>query len=106
NCRILSEDGCSGSKYLLARPWGPDGAVTFINTYMGKIVNAAAPYSDMSGNAFMNARFFEYGTYGPGFAINESRRQISPAKAEEMLSEDSLGWNPQDEVLSLGSLYL
>ena len=62
DCRILSQEGCSGSKYLLARPWGADGAVTFIDTYMGKIVNAAEPYSDMSGNAFMNARFFEYGT--------------------------------------------
>lgn len=103
DCRILSQEGCSGSKYLLARPWGADGAVTFIDTYMGKIVNAAEPYSDMSGNAFMNARFFEYGTYGPGFAVNTSRRQISGTKAAAMLSEAGLGWNPQEEVLSLST---
>ena len=24
NCQVLSEEGCSGSKYYLARPWGAE----------------------------------------------------------------------------------
>lgn len=106
NCRILSEDGCSGDKYLLARPWGADACINFIGCYMGSIVNADAPYSDMSGNSFMAARFFEYGTYGPGFRINSSRRQISPARAEALLLPDLLGWDPYDEVMLLGQDYI
>ena len=103
DCRILAEEGCSGSKYLLARPWGADAYLTFINCYMGNILNAEMPYSDMSGNAFMKARFFEYGSYGPGFLINESRRQISASKAESMLREDTLGWNPYKKAANIGT---
>ncbi len=62
NCRILAEDGCSGDKYLLARPWGADACIAFLDCYMGSIINAEAPYDDMSGNSFMAARFFEHGT--------------------------------------------
>ena len=94
NCVITGEEGCSGSGYLLARPWGPDAYITWINCYMGKVLNELAPYGDMSGNMHENARFYEFGTFGPGFAINEDRRQISPAKAEEMVSAQYLGWEP------------
>ena len=103
NCQILSESSCSGSKYLLARPWGADAYITFIDCYMGYILNAEAPYSDMSGNSHSSARFFEFNTYGPGYLINEARRQISPAKAESMLETSTLGWDPYDENEELGS---
>ena len=106
NCRILSEDGCSGDKYLLARPWGVDACIAFLDCYMGSIINAEAPYDDMSGNSFMAARFFEYGTYGPGFAINPSRRQISPARADAMLQPELLGWDPYDAMSLLGQDYM
>lgn len=95
SCRILAESGCNGNKYLLARPWGPDGAATFINSYMSGIVNATQPYSDMSGNLATEARFQEYYTYGAGFKINNNRPQISKAQADEMLTVSSLGWNPE-----------
>ena len=96
NCQVLSEEGCSGSKYYLARPWGADAYITWINCYMGKILkpNASNPYTDMSGNLAANARFFEYGSYGPAFAINSNRRQISATKANEMTSTSYLGWDP------------
>ena len=96
NCQVLSEEGCSGSKYYLARPWGADAYITWINCYMGKILkpNASNPYTDMSGNLAANARFFEYGSYGPAFAINSNRRQISAMKANEMTSTSYLGWDP------------
>lgn len=106
NCRILSEDGCSGDKYLLARPWGADACIAFLDCYMGSIINAEAPYDDMSGNSFMAARFFEYGTYGPGFAINPSRRQISPARADAMIQPELLGWDPYDAASLLGQDYI
>ena len=94
---IYSEEGCSGSKYLLARPWGPDGAATFINTYMGEIINKVTSYADMSGNSYEEARFNEYYSYGPGYAINSERPQISKTQAENMLTPAFLGWTP-DEV--------
>lgn len=53
NCQVLSEEGCSGSKYYLAMNLGEQMLIfTWINCYMGKILkpNASNPYTDMSGN--------------------------------------------------------
>jgi len=94
NCVITGQEGCSGSGYLLARPWGADAYITWIDCYMGRSVNKLAPYGDMSGNLHGDARFFEFGTYGPGYLINTERRQISPSKASAMVSADYLGWDP------------
>ena len=44
------------------------------------------PYQEMSGNPYQQARFYECGTYGPGYAVNADRRQISPAQADKLLS--------------------
>lgn len=93
---IYAEEGCNGSKYLLARPWGPRGAATFINTYMSDIVNKTETYADMSGNLYEEARFSEYYSYGPGYAINSKRPQISKAQAESMTETGFLGWSPAD----------
>ena len=100
NCQVLSEEGCSGSKYYLARPWGADAYITWINCYMGKILkpNASNPYTNMDKALAANARFFEYGSYGPAFAINSNRRQISATKANEMTSTSYLGWDPYTSV--------
>lgn len=105
DCRILSEEGCSGNKYLLGRPWGANGFVTFIDCYMGSVINGETAYDDMSGNSFMNARFFEYGSYGPSYVINENRRQISPTKAAEMLTTSVLGWDPESSQEELSGDY-
>ena len=95
NCVITAEEGCTGASYLLARPWGPDAYITWINCYMGDIINQYAPYGSMSGNMPEDARFYEYGTYGPGYLINEARRQISPEQAKTMTSAAYLGWDPE-----------
>lgn len=105
NCRITAEEGCSGSKYLLARPWGQDGFAAFINCYMSDIINKTAPYSDMSGNKASEARFMEYYTYGGGFAINSLRPQISETQAEDMLSVTNLGWNPYEKSDEISQNY-
>lgn len=105
NCVVTGEEGCNGTGYLLARPWGKDAYITWINCYMGKSVNATLPYNEMSGNAYQDARFFEYGTYGPGFAVNADRRQISPSKATAMVSDSYLGWAPYSTTVALSGNY-
>lgn len=106
DCVIFGEEGCNGTGYLLARPWGPDAYITWINCYMGQSVNARAPYGAMSGNAHEDARFFEFGTYGPGFAINPDRRQISPSAAANMISDSYLGWSPAAVSGAVGESYV
>ena len=85
-CAVTAEDGCAGDAFRLARPWGPDAAVYWIDCYMSGILNTAEPYQDMSGNSYQAARFYECGSYGPGYAVNENRRQISPSAAAELLA--------------------
>ncbi|MBQ9122024.1 MAG: hypothetical protein IJY10_00860 [Lachnospiraceae bacterium] len=91
NCAITAQEGCNGTGYLLARPWGADAYIAWINCYMGKVIYELAPYGDMSGNLHEDARFFEYGTFGPGFLVNEDRRQISESKAEEFAERQKTG---------------
>lgn len=104
DCRITSEEGCEDGTFHLARPWGPNAKICWINCYMGSAINAKEPYADMSGNSFMNASFYEYGSYGPGYAVNANRRQLSPTQAEQLLA--SLGWNPSEIISSTGSAYV
>ena len=108
NCQVISEEGCSGSKYYLARPWGQDAYITWINCYMGKMIraNSANPYSDMSGALASKARFYEFGSFGPGYAINVNRRQISKSKADSMITASYLGWDPYSAVTDIGTEYI
>ena len=85
-CSVTAEDGCNGDAFRLARPWGPDAAVYWIDCYMSGVLNVEIPYQEMSGNPYQQARFYECGTYGPGYAVNADRRQISPAQADKLLS--------------------
>lgn len=104
DCAITSEEGCVDGTFCLARPWGPTAKICWINCYMGSAINADEPYADMSGNSFMNASFYEYGSYGPGYAVNEFRRQFSPTQAQHLL--DSLGWDPSGLISSTGNAYV
>ena len=104
NCVITAEDGCTGSEYLLARPWGATGNVNFINCYMGKAINKIAPYKDWNCTV-EESRFYECGTYGPGYLINTDRKQISPAKAAELTSAAGLGWDPVKSAADLSANY-
>lgn len=84
-CAVTAEEGCSGDAFRLARPWGPDGAIYWIDTYMSGIINAQEPYEDMSGNSYQEARFYEFGSYGAGYQINGLRPQISQTQANAVL---------------------
>lgn len=41
-------------------------------------------YDNMSGNTHSAARFYEYQSYGPGFAVNTDRRQLAKAEGEAL----------------------
>ena len=100
NCAITAEEGCAGTGYLLARPWGATAQISWINTYMGKVINAYAPYNDMSGNMHENARFYEYGTFGPGFQVNVDRRQLSENQANAFSAGKDKGVTNKNEISS------
>ena len=63
NCVITAEEGCTGASYLLARPWGANAYITWINCYMGEIINKYDPYGDMSGNMANIYQFKDYANY-------------------------------------------
>ena len=104
NCVITSEEGCTDGTFRLARPWGPDACIYWIDCYMGAAINRDNPYADMSGNLYTEARFYECGSYGPGYAVNENRRQISPAGAESLLA--GLGWDPDSTMQTVNDAYI
>lgn len=85
-CSIIAEDGCPTGSLSLARPWGADAAVYWIDCYMSDAVDKDETYQEMSGNDPANARFYECGSYGPGYGVNTSRRQISPSQAQMLLT--------------------
>ena len=106
NCSITAEEGCVAGIHYLARPWGPNAFIYWINCYMGSAINKDVPYDDMSGNLFTAAKFFECGSYGPGYAVNADRRQISPEAAKTLLSDASLGWEPDSKVKNVSDAYV
>jgi pectin methylesterase-like acyl-CoA thioesterase len=86
DCRFLKENNIADDSYYLARPWGADAAVTFVNCFMDSHINDTG-YGDMSSNFHENARFYEYYTYGPGFIVNNDRPLLSETEAFEAASE-------------------
>ena len=69
----------------LGRPWGPYGAVAFLNVSMGAHINLDG-WTTMSGNDLTNVRFYEYKSTGAGAApTNATRvnRQLSDSDAAQ-----------------------
>lgn len=100
NCVITSEEGCSGTGYLLARNWGASASATWVNCFMGDVLYTKQPYAPMGG-PLSEARFTEFGTYGPGFEINVNRNQISPAAAEKAVKNND---NVKEAAGKIGSV--
>ncbi|SEV82127.1 pectinesterase family protein [[Clostridium] fimetarium] len=90
NCHFLAEAGVAAGSFRMSRPWGADAEAIFINCYLTSAI-AAAGYGDMSGNSYLNARFAEYGSYGPGFVVNNDRFLFSPNQAAEYATITVLG---------------
>jgi pectin methylesterase-like acyl-CoA thioesterase len=69
----------------LGRPWGPYGAVAFLNVSMDAHINVDG-WTTMSGNDLTNVRFYEYKSTGAGAnPTNATRanRQLSDSDAAQ-----------------------
>lgn len=98
----LTTNAPAGTVYL-GRPWHPSGdpnaiaQVVYRESWLGAHIKTA-PWTDMSGFSWRDARFFEYRNVGPGAAINPDRPQLADEQAASYLPENYLvgsdGWNP------------
>jgi pectinesterase len=101
-CRFVS-DAAAGSVHL-GRPWHPSGDVDAIaqvlirDSWLGAHISGA-PWTDMSGFSWREARFHEFNNNGPGSRITTERPQLDPGLAQEFTVEAYLqgtdGWAPQ-----------
>ncbi|MGW2346661.1 pectinesterase family protein [Streptomyces sp. NPDC001661] len=90
--------------YKLARPWVPSSdttarpALVVRETRLGRGIDAAAPYANMSASfPWQEQRFAEYRNAGPGAAVSipENRPQLTADQAAEHTRETYLGqWRP------------
>ena len=67
----------------LGRPWRSNACVTYVKCFMDSHIKTKG-YDNMSGNTHSAARFYEYQSYGPGFAVNTDRRQLAKAEGEAL----------------------
>ncbi|MCS0543561.1 pectinesterase family protein, partial [Aeromonas veronii] len=91
----------AGTVYL-GRPWpaggNPNaiGSVVIMNSELGDHIKTEG-WTSMSGLNPEDARLFEYKNYGPGAAINESRRQLTDEEAANWTVQNVLdGWDPSE----------
>ncbi|MEU8639491.1 pectinesterase family protein [Amycolatopsis sp. NPDC048633] len=93
----------ANASFYLGRPWHPSGDVDAIAQVVVRetVLPAAikpAPWTDMSGFSWKDARFFEYRNTGPGAGTGTDRPQLSAAQAATFTALRYLagadGWNP------------
>ncbi|SEF74851.1 Pectate lyase [Nonomuraea solani] len=87
----------------LGRPWPAGGSATargqvlVRESWLGQQVKAA-PWTDMSGLNWREARLSEYRNHGPGAGVNDDRPQLTPEQARAFEPENHLagtdGWSP------------
>lgn len=84
NSRLLKKNSSvADNKVTLGRPWRSNACVTYVNCFMDSHIKTAG-YTDMGDNSYKAAQFYEYQSYGPGFAVNTDRRQLSKAQGEAL----------------------
>jgi pectin methylesterase-like acyl-CoA thioesterase len=90
--------GATNNTTQLGRPWGPAAQVVYRESTLSATIGTAQPWTDMSGNSWRNARFFEYRNTGPGATVNANRPQLSDSQADGYTPQRYLagsdGWNP------------
>ncbi|MEU0877217.1 pectinesterase family protein [Lentzea sp. NPDC005914] len=98
NSQIRS-DAPAGT-YFLGRPWHPGGdpdaiaQVVVRDTVLPAAIKAA-PWTDMSGFPWREARFAEYRNTGPGAGRGPDRPQLTDDQAQRHTKSAYLGgWNP------------
>lgn len=78
NSRLLAKDSTvKDDTVYLGRPWRSNACVMYIGCFMDSHIQSDKGYTNMSENSYKNAQFYEYASYGPGFAINSNRPQLS-----------------------------
>nr|BAB90989.1 pectate lyase P358 [Bacillus sp. P-358] len=97
----LTSDVPAGTVYL-GRPWpaggnpNAKGSVVVMNSELGDHIKGEG-WTSMSGLNPEDARLFEYKNFGPGAAINESRRQLTDEEATNWTVQNVLkGWDPME----------
>jgi pectinesterase len=99
--RVVSS--AANASFHLGRPWHPGGDVDAIAqvVFRETVLSAAikpAPWTDMSGFSWKDARFFEYHNTGPGAGTGADRPQLTAAQAATLTPQRYLagsdGWNP------------
>ncbi|MFD9738710.1 pectinesterase family protein [Umezawaea sp. NPDC059074] len=101
NSTVLST--AKARTYYLGRPWHPSGdpdaiaQVVVRDTVLPAAVKAA-PWTDMSGFSWRDARFAEFHNSGPGAGTGTDRPQLSTTDAAKYTVRAYLagtdGWNP------------
>lgn len=129
NSRLIGLDGIADNSVSLGRPWRPSSAtdtvtpaVAYINCYMGSHI-ATNGWDDMGANSLAStARFSEYGSYGPGAKLSDTRPLISNSEIANYSLENvfstssasvngndaySADWNPTEESdnININSAY-
>lgn len=98
----FTSDAADKTVYL-GRPWHPSGDVNAIAQVLVRSCTLDAhikdaPWTDMSGFSWEDARFFEYGNSGDGATVNSSRPQMTAATAASYVPTAYLAgsdsWNP------------
>ena len=90
--------GSAAGTTQLGRPWGPNAQVLYRESTLDAVVKTSQPWTDMSGNAWQNARFTEYRNTGAGAGTNANRPQLPDSQAANHTPQKYLagsdGWNP------------
>ncbi|WP_220214005.1 pectinesterase family protein [Streptomyces shenzhenensis] len=90
--------GAASNNTSLGRPWRADAQVLYRESNLSGTIKTAQPWTDMSGNSWKNARFFEYRNTGSGATVNANRPQMSDSTAAAYTPQKYLagsdGWNP------------
>ncbi|MEV4755483.1 pectinesterase family protein [Micromonospora sp. NPDC049559] len=103
-CRLTAAPGTSAGSVYLGRPWHPGGDVNaiaqvlFRNSVLAAHIKGA-PWTDMSGFSWRDARFAEYRNTGAGATVTSDRPQLPDAQAPDHTVRRYLaggdGWDPR-----------
>ena len=88
NSRLIGLDNIAANTVSLGRPWRPSSqtrkmtpAVTYVNCYMGDHITSKG-WEDMGADSpASTARFYEYGSYGPGAKFSDTRNILNNNQA-------------------------
>lgn len=90
--------GAANNVTQLGRPWGQSAQVVFRESSLSATIANSQPWTDMSGNTWKKARFYEYKNTGAGATTNGNRPQLTDSQAATYTPQKYLagsdGWNP------------